>query len=463
MNNWKVLKIGVGPWLKPKFAKRIELSNFVSMLFGFFVFGFAVLFYYYGLFYLTALSLLWFSFTLFCLFLNHIQSYSLSRIGLMIGADLFGTLVCWTLGKETGFHLAFFAGICTPLIIFEPSEKIAMFLSVVLTVSCYLFLQWLPESLSNPNSIKIENITPLRLTTDVAIITVILLSIYYLRKINEETESELEATVKKLENTNQMLELSTRQTKETFSRLIQSEKMAALGVMAGGIGHEINNPLTAIVLNAEAIKKIGGQMDSPIFQRGQTIIDVTKRIAKIIQSLKKYCRDSVADEPEVFKIRDVIHDTLALCTEKFSKLGIEVFVKEECLDTSVNGQIVPLSQTLLNLLNNSHDAVKSLKEKWIHIEANVSDQYVHISVIDSGTGIPEEVSDKIFRPFFTTKNIGEGTGLGLSISQGIIRSHGGTLQYDDNSPNTKFVISLPIGRPDSGVNPGNQTFENVLS
>lgn len=108
-------------------------------------------------------------------------------------------------------------------------------------------------------------------------------------------------------------------------------------------------------------------------------------------------------------------------------------------------------------LNNSHDAVKSLKEKWIHIEANVSDQYVHLSVIDSGTGIPDEVSDKIFRPFFTTKNIGEGTGLGLSISQGIIRSHGGTLQYDGNSPNTKFVISLPIGRPGSGGNSGNQT------
>ncbi|MGZ3769965.1 MAG: sensor histidine kinase [Bdellovibrio sp.] len=441
---WNILKAGVGPWITPKFAKRIELSNFISLLFSVFIFGFAVIFYFYEIHYLSLLSLIWLALALGCIYLNHIRYYTLSRIGLMIGSDIFGFLVCWMLGKETDFHLAFFAGMCIPLIIFEPSEKLAMFVQVVLTVTCYLVLQWLPESLAYPNKIILNNTVPLRLTVDVVIITVNLLSIYYLRKLNEENEKNLEDVVEKLEVTNKILGQKSQRMRESHAKLIQSEKMAALGIMASGIAHEINNPLTIIYLNGEKIKKNIGDVESPVYQYGQTIVDISKRIAKITESLKKYSRDTSNDEAEYFKVSDVIHDTLSLCSEKFEKNGIKIIIKEESLDATIRGQLVPLSQTLLNLLNNSFDAIKNLEEKWVRIETVNEDKFINLAVTDSGNGIPQEVLEKIFQPFFTTKEAGKGTGLGLSISKDIVLSHGGKLKYDRTSPNTKFDIWLPV-------------------
>jgi signal transduction histidine kinase len=102
-----------------------------------------------------------------------------------------------------------------------------------------------------------------------------------------------------------------------------------------------------------------------------------------------------------------------------------------------------ITQVLINLVNNAHDAIKNLKEKWIEIAVNDSDHYVEISITDSGPGIPAGIKEKIMQPFFTTKAVGQGTGLGLSLSKSIIDSHKGFLLIDDNCPHTKFTILLP--------------------
>jgi C4-dicarboxylate-specific signal transduction histidine kinase len=102
-----------------------------------------------------------------------------------------------------------------------------------------------------------------------------------------------------------------------------------------------------------------------------------------------------------------------------------------------------ISQVLLNLLNNAYDAALAQPDRWIELDARDQGSLVEISVTDSGPGIPRELARKIMDPFFTTKPPGKGTGLGLSISSNIMTDHGGSLSLDQNSPHTRFVMSLP--------------------
>jgi len=101
---------------------------------------------------------------------------------------------------------------------------------------------------------------------------------------------------------------------------------------------------------------------------------------------------------------------------------------------------------LLNLLNNAHDAIAHLPEKWVRVSVKALGDTVEIRVRDSGRGIPPDIAQKIFQPFFTTKEIGKGTGMGLSISLGIIKAHSGRLTLDESEPNTCFVLSLPLAK-----------------
>lgn len=143
-------------------------------------------------------------------------------------------------------------------------------------------------------------------------------------------------------------------------------------------------------------------------------------------------------------VNAIIEETLSLCREKFYNHGIQITVNIELeLTYMVECRSVEISQVFLNLLNNSHDAILDLNEKWIKIDVKDSGEYVEVSITDSGSGIPKEIQDKMMQPFFTTKEVGKGTGLGLSISRGIIDSHQGKMYIDPNNKNTCFIIKLP--------------------
>lgn len=137
-------------------------------------------------------------------------------------------------------------------------------------------------------------------------------------------------------------------------------------------------------------------------------------------------------------------NTLQLSEEKFRALGIQVDHSNLHENIICLAQEVSLGQVFLNLLNNSCDAIADLSERWIRISSTLENGFFVIRFTDSGNGIPKDVVEKMFRPFFTTKSIGKGTGLGLSISHGILESHGGKFFYDHESKNTSFVLSLPI-------------------
>ena len=237
----------------------------------------------------------------------------------------------------------------------------------------------------------------------------------------------------------------TAQT-QAEAKLRQSSKMASLGQMAAGVAHEINNPLAIILGKVQQMKfqLDEGEPDPTNFRSSLDRIEVTvNRISKIIRGLRLFSRSSEKDQMVVVSLSEIVSDTLELCKERFKfhdidlRLIVQQDLKLECRPTQI-------SQVLVNLLSNSHDAVDKLSQKWIELKAEkVGANVLRISVTDSGGGIRPEIVEKIMEPFFTTKEIGQGTGLGLSISRGIVEEHQGQVFYDDSSPHTSFVIELP--------------------
>ncbi len=233
---------------------------------------------------------------------------------------------------------------------------------------------------------------------------------------------------------------------EQQAKMVNSSKLASLGEMAGGVAHEINNPLAILKGYALQIRKLleENPSDGTRVQEAVLRIEATvDRIARIVTGLRKVSRDSAHDSPVNYSMAELVNDTLSLCTERFRVHGIELAVNPIRPDWQLQCRPVEISQVLLNLLNNAHDAVEKTTERWIKLNVDEDGPYLRISVTDSGKGIPAPLRDKILMPFFTTKPVGRGTGLGLSISKSIVESHGGTLTLDVESPRTRFVVHLP--------------------
>jgi PAS domain S-box-containing protein len=231
---------------------------------------------------------------------------------------------------------------------------------------------------------------------------------------------------------------------------IHIDRLALLGEMAGGISHEINNPLTAIsgsltMLEQYVAKGIfdDKEKNEKAFSRIPKAQQHVFRITKIVSALKEFSRNgensSQMANVNLQHIIDVIHD---LNHEKLKDKGI-TFISN-VRDMSFKCNIAQIEEVIAALVSNSVDAIESLENKWIRIDSNLNGDFLEINVTDSGAGIPEAISYKIMQPFFTTKDIGKGTGLGLSIAKIIVENHGGKLFIDFNSINTRFVIRLPL-------------------
>lgn len=227
-------------------------------------------------------------------------------------------------------------------------------------------------------------------------------------------------------------------------------KLSTLGEMAAGIAHEINNPLAIIQLKAQQLKEIIEDPDSfgpePIFKAADKIESTTLRIAKIVKALRTLSRDGDNDPFVVAPLKTIVDDALEVCKERFLIHGVELISQCNFDGIELECRPVQISQVVLNLVANAFDSVQRLDAKWVRLELeNLSDE-IRIHVTDSGSGISSENQQKLFVPFFTTKEIGKGTGLGLSISKSIIDLHGGQLYYDGSCENTRFTIVLPKHR-----------------
>lgn len=244
-----------------------------------------------------------------------------------------------------------------------------------------------------------------------------------------------------------MLENITNK-KEAEMKLTHASKLSALGEMAGGIAHEINNPLSIIKGYLDLIKRhhLRGTLDKDILDLYLGKMDVTVgRISRIVNGMKRFSRESSMDEKNVYSIIRIIEDTFDICQERIYNNGILL----ELIDESAGAhdilcRPVEISQVILNLINNSFYAVSDQNHPWIKVKLLERNGYLIIEVSDSGSGIDATTQQKLFQPFFTTKEVGEGTGLGLSISKGIVEEHGGKIYYDPSRSSTTFVIELPL-------------------
>ena len=230
--------------------------------------------------------------------------------------------------------------------------------------------------------------------------------------------------------------------------MINSSKLSALGDMAGGVAHEINNPVAGIQGKAYQLMRMldSNKFDPEKFKNDlKKIYDTADRIAKIVKGLKAFSRNADKDPLEMTTAKKLVSDTLDFTRERLINLGIKIEIIESNENVSLFCRATQLIQVLIALVNNSYDAINSLNEKWIKIEISTrNESFVCISITDSGLGIKPEVAEKIMQPFFTTKGVGKGVGLGLSVASGIITEHGGKFYLDDKCPNTRFIIELPL-------------------
>ena len=231
-------------------------------------------------------------------------------------------------------------------------------------------------------------------------------------------------------------------------KLIQSEKLSAIGRLVAGVAHEINNPLTGIIGYSQMLLSMG-DLD-PMVEKGLRIIkEEADRAVKIIQNLLQFARKH-PPQRELTSINLLIQKTLELKEYELRVNNIEVILD---LDPDLPLTVVDphqLQQVFINILTNAQQAIMSagVKEGRITIKTeliNFGEPMIRISIADNGPGIPEEIIDKIFDPFFTTKEVGQGTGLGLSICYGIIKEHNGNI-YAFNSPEggAVMVVELPV-------------------
>ena len=229
------------------------------------------------------------------------------------------------------------------------------------------------------------------------------------------------------------------QSRELYLRMLQSEKMGAIGMLAGNIAHELNNPLTGIrSLTQVLLHEV--KKDSTLHADLIEIEKASARSQRIIKNLLDFSKDE--EQPwEYISVDEVVEKTLPMLKSALRTHRTEVDL--ETLDKTVYIEPHLLQQVVFNLINN---ACQSMKDPGrLRVATYEKNGEVLLEIEDTGVGIPQEIQAKVFEPFFTTKKEGQGTGLGLSMSKSIIEQFGGRIEFRPAQPaGTCFVISLPI-------------------
>jgi len=253
--------------------------------------------------------------------------------------------------------------------------------------------------------------------------------------------SEYEDLSKSLE---EKVEERTKVIEEQKAVLLQESKMASLGTMSRGIGHEIKNPLTIILgyiqsyeLESKKKPRTRGQIDELM----QKIRISSLRIAKIIKYLDYFSTGGNNRERQTITIEEIIQDVFLVSYFKLKKYNIELIEPNYSDELYLTCNPREIFQVFLALLQNSIQAVNDETQKWIKVEITEEGDRIKIAISDSGKGVPAKLQDKIFDPFFSTNQMGQG--LGLSMSKGIMAAHGGSLKLDIHAKNTCFSLTFP--------------------
>ena len=221
-----------------------------------------------------------------------------------------------------------------------------------------------------------------------------------------------------------------------------SDKMASIGLLATGVAHEVNTPLTGISSFTQMLLE-GTDPDDPRTALLEKIERQTFRAAKIVNGLLNLARPGRSDAAGPVDVNAVVNDVLTLLEHQLQTANIQLRRELSSTPTVVHGVEFKLQQVFLNLFLNARDAMPT--GGWLSVRSRVDDGRAVIEVADTGAGIASEDLSRIYDPFFTTKEVGQGTGLGLSITYGVIKEHNGSIVCESGpDQGTRFTVSLPL-------------------
>jgi len=258
-----------------------------------------------------------------------------------------------------------------------------------------------------------------------------------LEKKNEENLKLLESIVKFNEVLEDRIEEATKEIKEKQEELIRSEKLAIIGELATGVAHEIRNPLSGIAVALEIMKD-----ESKNLEHKETCKDILKeidRLDRIIRELLKLGHPSDLNLIECSP-NEIVERALSLISIKAKQKGVKIEKSLRC-EEHFFVDYEQIEQVILNLLLNGIESINGLPAK-LSIETGVSNGFLRISITDTGSGLSEDDKEKIFRPYYTTKD--RGTGLGLSITNRIVETHKGKIVVtSEKEKGSTFTILIP--------------------
>lgn len=264
-----------------------------------------------------------------------------------------------------------------------------------------------------------------------------------LRRSYEELEEKVKQRTEQLSKTNEDLNKEIADRKKLEQTVIQSEKMAAIGQLASGVAHEINNPLGVILgFSQNIVKRL--KSGDPLELHVKSIEREAIRCKHLVQDLLTFSRAGKS-EKEPMDLKEAIEEALSLvlAQSKFKKVEL---VKEIGNIPKILGNRNQIQQVIVNLSNNAIDAMPKGGKLSIRVRETTfkNKQAVQVEVEDTGQGIPKELMSKIFNPFFTTKEVGKGTGLGLSLVYEIVEKHDGEIKVQSElGKGSIFYVTLP--------------------
>ena len=238
--------------------------------------------------------------------------------------------------------------------------------------------------------------------------------------------------------------------KQVEQRIQQTEKMAALGQLAAGVAHEINNPMSIILCYTDLLQRQLGDKVQAVHDV-ETIEKQARNCRKIVSDLLNFARSRIA-APRPVDINEALQEVIGMLHQQFRKRGTDIDQALAADLPAIPVDVDKMKQVFLNLLMNAHQALAGARGRIrVATTFNRRRSVVEIAIADSGPGIPPEIVEKIFDPFFSTKQTGEGTGLGLSVSYGIVADHGGTIEVGTTADGmTEFIVCLPTGSGTGG-------------
>ncbi len=231
--------------------------------------------------------------------------------------------------------------------------------------------------------------------------------------------------------------------RQMMARIAQAEKMASLGQLAAGVAHEINNPLTGILLYASLVLE-GMAEDDPRKDDLKYVIEDANRCKGIVRNLLAYSRQTLPDK-ETLELNDLVEQSLLLIRDQRLFMRVEVVKRLSGQNMLVHADKNQFSQVIINLIFNAIDAMNREGTLTLRTYPSEDGRDACLEICDTGCGISEDNVLKIFDPFFTTKAIGKGTGLGLSTAYGIVKDNEGAIRVKETGEKgTTFLVTLPI-------------------